>query len=403
MNFIYISPQFPRTYWNFCDRLKRNGVRVLGIGDTPYHELSNETRTSLDEYYFVNDMEKYEDMLRAVAFFTFKYGKIDWLESNNEYWMRNDARLRLDFNITSGYQGNEAEEIQHKSHMKAYYERAHVPVARWQLVSTLANAQAFVQEVQYPIVVKPDIGVGASETYKITNDQELQEFFAHLPNHPYIMEEFVPGYICSFDGIANAQKELLFYTSHIFPTPIMEVVQAKDHLVYYSAKEVPKDLYEMGKRVVQCFPTQRRFFHFEFFRLLEDKEGLGKKGELIGLEVNMRPPGGYTPDMMNFANKLDVYQIWADMVCYDHTNIDTSKRPFICVFASRRDGHQYRHTHKEIIMIYRDFLMMEERMPEVLSSAMGNQMYTACFKTMEEVKAFVNFVQEEIGGNKNEN
>ena len=33
MNFIFVSPHFPKTYWNFCDRLHRNGVNVLGIGD----------------------------------------------------------------------------------------------------------------------------------------------------------------------------------------------------------------------------------------------------------------------------------------------------------------------------------------------------------------------------------
>lgn len=398
MNFIYISPQFPRTYWNFCDRLKRNGARVLGIGDTPYHELSTETRNSLDEYYFVQDMENYDDMLRAVAFFTYKYGKIDWLESNNEYWMRNDARLRQDFHITTGYQGEEAEEIQHKSHMKAYYEQAGVRVARWQMVTTPSAAKHFVDRVGYPIVVKPDIGVGASATYKLSNDQELDAFFAKPPSISYIMEEYVPGYICSFDGITNSRKELLFVTSHVFPTPIMEVVTTKDHLVYYSAKEIPQDLMEVGTRVVNAFPSERRFFHFEFFRMLEDKPGLGKKGDLIALEVNLRPPGGYTPDMMNYANRLDVYQIWADMVCFDQTKIDTSERPYICVFASRRDEHEYRHTHQEILHIYRDFLYMEERMPEVLSDAMGNQMYTACFKTMDEVKAFINFVQEELGG-----
>ena len=74
MNFIFISPQFPRTYWNFCDRLKRNGVNVLGIGDTPYDALPPETRGALNEYYRVNDMGNYDEVFRAVAFFSFKYG-----------------------------------------------------------------------------------------------------------------------------------------------------------------------------------------------------------------------------------------------------------------------------------------------------------------------------------------
>ena len=50
MNFVFISPQFPQTFWNFCDRLKKNGVNVLGIGDTPYDNLSQNVKDSLNEY-----------------------------------------------------------------------------------------------------------------------------------------------------------------------------------------------------------------------------------------------------------------------------------------------------------------------------------------------------------------
>ena len=39
MNFVFISPHFPENYWNFCDRLRANGVNVLGIGDAPYETL----------------------------------------------------------------------------------------------------------------------------------------------------------------------------------------------------------------------------------------------------------------------------------------------------------------------------------------------------------------------------
>jgi len=39
MNFVFISPHFPHTYWNFCQRLKQNGVTVLGIADAPYEGL----------------------------------------------------------------------------------------------------------------------------------------------------------------------------------------------------------------------------------------------------------------------------------------------------------------------------------------------------------------------------
>ncbi len=86
MNFIFISPQFPTNYYHFCAELKNNGVNVLGIGDSAYDSLPYSLKNVLTEYYKVESMENYDQMMRAVAYFTFKYGRIDWIESNNEYW-----------------------------------------------------------------------------------------------------------------------------------------------------------------------------------------------------------------------------------------------------------------------------------------------------------------------------
>ena len=142
MNFIFVSPHFPKTYWNFCDRLHRNGVNVLGIGDAPFDEIPWELKQCLTEYYRVNDLGNYDEMLRAVAYFTFHYGKIDWIESNNEYWLEMDAQLRTDFNINTGAKNDFIERIKYKSKMKESYIAAGVPVARYHIVSTLAEARA---------------------------------------------------------------------------------------------------------------------------------------------------------------------------------------------------------------------------------------------------------------------
>ena len=118
MNFVFLSPHFPHTYWMFCDRLKARGVNVLGIGDAPYEELSTELKDSLGEYYKVNSLENYDEVYRAVAFFAFKYGKIDWIESMNEYWLETDARLRTDFNVNTGIKSDRIDFIKEKSLMK---------------------------------------------------------------------------------------------------------------------------------------------------------------------------------------------------------------------------------------------------------------------------------------------
>ncbi|MBO6188054.1 MAG: hypothetical protein ILA25_09665 [Prevotella sp.] len=57
MNFVFISPHFPHTYWQFCQRLKQNGVRVLGIADTHYDLLQSELKEALTEYYRVGSLD----------------------------------------------------------------------------------------------------------------------------------------------------------------------------------------------------------------------------------------------------------------------------------------------------------------------------------------------------------
>ena len=42
-------------------------------------------------------------------------------------------------------------------------------------------------------------------------------------------------------------------------------------------------------------------------------------------------------------------------------------------------------------------MVMCERMPDILSSAMGNQMYTVKLKTLGEVEEFKHFVHEKKG------
>ena len=68
-NVVFLSPNFPENYWNFCRELKNNGLRVLGIGDCPYDNLRLELKDSLDEYYKVSSLDNYDEVYQAVAFF----------------------------------------------------------------------------------------------------------------------------------------------------------------------------------------------------------------------------------------------------------------------------------------------------------------------------------------------
>lgn len=68
---LYFLLHSPGNYENFCVALKNDGVNVLGIGDTPYDELSSVLKSALTEYYRVDNMKNYDEMFRAVAFLSF--------------------------------------------------------------------------------------------------------------------------------------------------------------------------------------------------------------------------------------------------------------------------------------------------------------------------------------------
>ena len=392
MNFIFISPHFPHTYWQFCDRLRRNGVNVLGIGDAAYDGLEAPLKSALTEYYRVDSLEDYDQVYRAVAFFAFKYGKVDWIESMNEYWLEQDARLRQDFNVTTGIQSDRIGFIKNKSSMKQVYRRAGIPTARQHVVSDADAGRAFIGEVDYPVIVKPDIGVGATNTWKLENDGDLEAFYANLPGVPYVMEEFIEGDICSYDAILDSRCEPLFESMTVWP-PVMDIVNRDMDLMYYTCPQVPEALRELGRCTVKAFGVDRRFVHLEFFRLTRAKPGLGDVGDFVALEVNMRPAGGYTPDMMDFAHSTDVYQIYADMVCNDARRLPESHEHFYCVYASRKDGHRYARTHGEIMARYGADMVMQEEMPPMNWPQMGRYMYTARLRRLEEVQAFIDFIQ----------
>ncbi|MFG6333381.1 MAG: ATP-grasp domain-containing protein [Lachnospiraceae bacterium] len=390
-NFIFISPGFPGNYENFCIALKADGVRVLGIGDTPYDALSSGLRAALTEYYRVENMEDYDAMFRAVAFLSFRYGKIDWLESNNEYWLMQDARLREDFHITTGLQPKDMALIKYKSRMKEGYKKAGIPTARWHLVDDLKNARAFIRQVGYPVIVKPDSGVGASDTWRINDEQDLKSFFCNVPSVPYIMEEYVPGEICSYDAIVNSKGSVLFETGNISPISIMDCVNDHESIHFYIVDQLAEDLREYGRACLKAFRVRSRFVHLEFFRLTEDHAYLGKMGQVVGLEVNMRPSGGPTPDMINYAYSTNCYQHYADMMVYDRLRHRSRSTPCFCAFVGRWKEVPYVHSHLDIIRTFKEQLKTAEELPDVLAHGMGNHIYLAKLEHKEAMEEFFRY------------
>ena len=395
MNLVFISPNFPDNFRNFCDRLHRNGVNVLGIGDAPYDSLHDDLKNSLTEYYKVDNMEDYGQVYRAVAYFAFRHGRIDWIESNNEYWLELDAELRRDFNVGTGVHPDELALWKSKAAMKPVYKAAGIPSARQHRVSDVEAAKAFIEEIGgYPVFAKPTVGVGASETFKIDNEDDLLAFFEAVQGMDYVMEEFIVGDIYTYDAICDKNGDPLFESS-LRCVNIADSVNNGTECVIFVMPDMPAQLRDYGRRTLKAFNVKSRFVHFEFFRLTEARKGLAEAGEFAGLEVNMRPAGGFIPDMMNFSHSTDVYQIWADMICFGQKRKAQDGADRWCVYVGTKDTFSHVHSHEEIMERYGDRMTMCRRVPDVFSEAMGNQLYMALLDTEDEVREYVRFILDE--------
>ncbi|HEX2992443.1 MAG TPA: ATP-grasp domain-containing protein, partial [Anaerolineales bacterium] len=341
MNFVFLSPHFPPNYYRFAVALKNHGVTVLGLGDENYDVLRPELKSSMTEYFRVKDMNNYDELLRALGYFTHRYGKLDRIDSHSEHWLETEARLRTDFNLF-GIRSDQIERVKRKSLMREAFSQAGIKVARGGIVHSIDEALALINGTGYPLVAKPDIGVGAAATYKIKDENELKSFFEIKPPVDYVFEEFVNGQIVTFDGLTDRDGAPVFTNSLAYSTGVMETILDDALIYYYTLRDIPADVEALGCRVLEAFDVRERFFHFEFFR----QEG---SGDLIALEVNMRPPGGLTTDMFNYACDIDIYNAWASIVAGKEFPYPGYSQKYFCCYVGRKGNRSYAHSEQEIL------------------------------------------------------
>ncbi|MBQ8037541.1 MAG: ATP-grasp domain-containing protein, partial [Proteobacteria bacterium] len=210
MNVIILSPHFPPNHINYARALKAYGDTALGIGDSPW--ICDELRDTLDEYVYVPDMTNYDAMLRAVAYLTSKYGKIDRIDSQNEFWLGIESQLREDFNIF-GHKPAHTDINRSKLEMKRVARAAGIPVAEGMEVEDVHQLREFAKKVGFPLVVKPVVGVGASATYPLNNEDDIEHCFEYIHGR-YIVEQYIHGDIVTFDGFVDRHGRIIFKTSH---------------------------------------------------------------------------------------------------------------------------------------------------------------------------------------------
>ncbi len=377
MNVVYISPNFPPNNAQFCMALHSQGVHVLGLGDEAYDSLRADLKASLTEYYRVESLLDDDQVLRALGYFTHRHGRLDRVESHNEYWMRTEASLREDFNLF-GPRPKDLDAILRRSRMKALFRQAGVPTCRGELATDLGQALTLARRWGYPLIAKPDVGMGASAVLTLEDEADLDRFFREKAPGAYLLEEFVDGDLWSFDGLADQDGQPVFTAALCFGSGILEVARGDRDLFYHTCRKIPADLDRLGRQALAALDIRECFFHLEFFRV---RSG----GGLLALDANPRPPIGLATDMFNYANDIDMYQEWASVVTRNRFEAEPAW-PYYCGYVGRRFSREYASSHETILGRHHGLVVHHERMFSVFSRVLGDYGYILRSPDLEEVR-----------------
>ena len=291
------------------------GVRVGVVGADPLERLGPRVARRLAGHWQVRNPLNPGDLLRGVEGLARQMGPLDRLVGVLEELQVPLARVRAALELP-GMDVEAALNFRDKARMKDVLRRAGVPCARHRLASSAAEVQAFVDEVGLPVVLKPQAGAGARNTFRLDGQAQVQDALRAFPPSsaaPMLLEEFVVGEEHSFDSVCVGGELVWASVSRYLPGPL-EVL--RNDWVQWCVL-LPRDvsgpeyapIRAAGRQALAALGMETGLSHMEWFRR--------RDGTIAVSEVAARPPGAQITSLLSYAYDADLYKGWARLVTGD--------------------------------------------------------------------------------------
>ena len=366
MELLYISPEFPPNYANFTLALDRKGVNIWAVGEADFYEMPETLRSAL-QWYVRTDLSSTEAVDRAIdELFSIQLDRgmhphFDLVESHNEQWLRLEAHINQTRGI-DGLRPADMDRLKRKSRMKKLFRDSGLLFAPGELVRSTDQAGELAHQLGFPVILKPDEGVGSAGIHRIEDRNHLMRTLPRL-EESYLLEKFVDAPIVTYDGLTNRDGELIFDSSLTYADGVLDCVQGKETFFYVN-RSIPQRLTAIGRQLVNRLGIRRKFFHFEFFRIGD---------QYMPIEINCRPPGGAIIDMMNYSTDQDLYAAYAEMLTEAGVTLDGNKK-YYCAYIGRRN-RPYALAHEQVLKRFDDLLVEHGANPDIYHDAMGSYRY----------------------------
>ncbi|MDQ3432637.1 MAG: hypothetical protein M3467_10560, partial [Actinomycetota bacterium] len=151
----FVAPYLLETTARFIDAAARlPGVRLGLVTQEPLDRLPAQLRSSLAAHWRVDDALDPDQIAAAVRGLQRQLGPVERLVAALEQLQVPLAEVREALHIP-GMDAETAHNFRDKGRMKDVLRAAGVPCARHALVTDVAGAVAFLDDVGYPVVAKP--------------------------------------------------------------------------------------------------------------------------------------------------------------------------------------------------------------------------------------------------------
>ncbi|MEM1022179.1 MAG: ATP-grasp domain-containing protein [Myxococcota bacterium] len=304
-NVVFAAP-FPAEVTHRFVQAARDleNVRLLGLV-----HVAPETRGLYHDVERVSDPLDNLALMAGVEALARRHGPIDRVIGVLEAIQVQLAEVRARFGIP-GTKPDVARVFRDKAAMKKALQAAGLPVARARLVRSLADAEALVEGVGFPIVFKPPTGMGAKGTYRVRDRREMIEILRGLsvgPSRAVLAEEFLTGREHSLEAITTGAQVRLTSASRYFPSCLEAVENPWIQWCCLLPRALPEPEYAeakaIGIKAIAALGLHQGVTHMEWFRREDGRVVIG--------EIALRPPGANISLMTGLAHDMSMYRAWA--------------------------------------------------------------------------------------------
>jgi biotin carboxylase len=321
MRVVFIAPVYPPEMLQYTRGLAEVGAEVYGVGDTPRGALPDLVKPYLHDYLQVPRILDEEDVIKRVTEWV-KGRSIDRVLSNWEPTVILAAKLREKWGMP-GMSVDAVRGFRDKQLMKERVKAAGLRVPRSKRVKTEAETRAAVEEIGYPLVLKPIAGAGSADTYRVGNAKELE---AILPRMRGITEasceEYIEGDEFTFDTVCIDGKPAFENVAHYLPKPLEARSEQWISPVIITVRDLTQKKLQggltLGRNVLKALGMGTGFTHMEWF--------LTPKGEAVFGEIGCRPGGAHLVDQMNYTCDIDLFREWARVAVHGKFEAPTERK-----------------------------------------------------------------------------